>query len=205
MNKNKQLIISGLALLSLVLVTTGVSYSLLDYDESSVSSHSNLTYKYVSTDGVSTLNVSDFTPVADEVGKQLSTDGHIFEFSIDGSLRKNESIPFEVTISKMPSSTLDGKVVKVYLTEVINGIEYPVNTTISDSGTVKTYNDLSFSSVVGNLENRTVYEGTMEYGYNGRVHRDFRLRVWTSQDITTLPSYNNNSLSLKVNIIEKEK
>ena len=82
MTRKRQMIISILALLSLVLVTTGVSYSLLDYDENSALNRSQLTYNYSNIQEKPELSINSYVPLMDQDGKKISTDGEFLKFYI---------------------------------------------------------------------------------------------------------------------------
>ena len=214
MGRKRQMIISILALLSLTLVTTGVSYSLLDYDENDNFGNSQLTYNYSNIQETTELSIKDTTPVTDEVGKKLSSDDSLFRFSVDGTIEKGKEVSYEITVARAPSSTLSGDLVKVYLTEEANGKEYPINTTVSQDGVVKKYTELATSSLLDTWENRVVYQGTADYGRDGSFHRDYRLRIWIDgetnveptvlEDGTLVYPYQGKTFVLKVNVSQKE-
>lgn len=212
MGRKRQIIISVLALLSLTLVTTGVSYSLLDYDEEGV--QSELSYNYLGTPGITQLSIQEVTPLTDEQGKKLVGDGELFRFSVDGTIEQGKEVPYEITVARDPSSTLSGDLVKVYLTEVVNGVEHPINVTTNQNGTIKKYTELTKSSLLDTWENRIVYQGTADYGYDGTFHRDYNLRIWVDENTDVKPitledgtisyPYQGKIFTLKVNVTQKE-
>jgi len=214
MGRKRQIIISTLALLSLTLVTTGVSYSLLDYDENDLSSKSRLTYNYTSIDEKNELSIVNSKPIADAVGKKLSGDGSLFRFSVDGTVEKGKEIPYEISVAKEPNSTLSGDFVKLYLTEVVDGKEYPINTTVSQDGVVKKYSELAASSVLDTWENKIIYQGIADYGNDGTFHRDYNVRIWidgdtkiepeTLTDGTLVYPYQNKKFTIKINVNQKD-
>lgn len=175
MNRNRQIIISVLALLSLSLVMTGVSYSLLDHEEISNYETSNLEYYYPTSQEANKLTLSDTTPITDEEGEKTFGIGKFFEFSVEGKLHDGEKIPYYITLTKDYNSTLDNKFIKVYLTEVINGEEYPINTTVLENGVIKTFSELEESSILADGETKLLYKGIAQ----GEVYQhNYRLRVW---------------------------
>jgi len=214
MGRKRQIIISILALLSLTLVTTGVSYSLLDYDENDLSSKSRLTYNYTNMNEKNELSIMNSQPMTDASGKKLSGDDSLFHFSVDGTVEKGKEIPYEITVAKEPNSTLSGDFVKLYLTEVVDGKEYPINTTVSQDGIVKKYSELSTSSVLDTWENRVIYQGTADYGNNGVFHREYNVRIWIDGDTKIEPEvlsdgtlvypYQNKRFTIKINVNQKE-
>lgn len=189
MGRNRQLIISVLALLSLALVTTGVSYSLLDYDQEKASSQSKLVYQYQPTvDGSQVITLKATRPSTDKEGKKLLTDGNYFHFTIDTSVEKGEEIPYGIVLSKDPSSTLSNELIKVYLTEVVNGVEYPVSTTVEKNGTVKVLSDLAQSDMLNEWYTYSLDEGVAESDGKGNFHKEYNLRVWINGDSEIAPT-----------------
>lgn len=214
MGRKRQIIISVLALLSLTLVTTGVSYSLLDYDENDLSSKSRLTYNYTNLEEKNELSIINSKPMTDASGKKLSGDGNVFQFSVDGTIEKGKEIPYEITVAKEPNSTLSGDFVKLYLTEVVDGKEYPIYTTVSQDGIVKKYSELTASSVLDTWENRIIYQGIADYGNDGNFHHDYNVRIWIDGDTKIEPEaladgtlvypYQNKKFTIKINVNQKE-
>ena len=94
MKRNVQISVSLLSLLALLMISTGVSYSLVDQDTSSTNQEGNeysqtdtgeVKFLYTDYDGNgSNLTISDDRIFTDEVGKSFSnTDStNIFDFKI---------------------------------------------------------------------------------------------------------------------------
>jgi len=214
MTRKRQMIISILALLSLVLVTTGVSYSLLDYDENSALNRSQLTYNYSNIQEKPGLSITSYVPLMDEDGKKISTDGEFFHFSLDGTVPKGSEVPYEITVARDPSSTLSGDLVKVYLTEVVHDKEYPIESTVSQDGVVKRYTELGKSDLSDTWENRTLYQGVLDYGRDGNFHKEYNLRIWIDgttglqptvlEDGTIAYPYQGKTFILKVGVSQKD-
>lgn len=196
MSRKRQIIISVLALLSLTLVTTGVSYSLLDYDESAVKA--GLIFDYSNYHGTPEFSISNLTPISDELGKKISADGQIFHFSVKGKLKKDETVPYSIVITKKTNSTLADDSVKVYLTEVINGKEYPIDTTCNQAGEVTTFSKLKEYPILPIGNSKVLYKGIAENGYNGRFNRDYKLRIWVDKNTA---NYQGRSFSVDISII----
>lgn len=214
MGRNRQLIISVLALLSLALVTTGVSYSLLDYDQEKATNQAKLVYQYQpDTDGSQIITLKATKPSTDKEGKKLLTDGNYFHFTIDTSVLKGEEIPYGIVLSKDPSSTLSNDLIKVYLTEVVNGIEYPVSTTVEKDGTVKVLSSLTPSDMLSEWYTYSLDEGVATNEGNGNFHKEYNLRVWingdaeieptVSSDGTLIYPYQGQQAMLKVILYQK--
>lgn len=182
MSKKRQIIISVLALLSLTLVTTGVSYSLLDYDQSGIDYKSRLIYNYSNYQNTSEFSISNVTPISDQDGKNLLGDGNVFEFSVSGSFSDNELQPYQVIVTKSDDSTLSFNEVKLYVTEVVGGKEYPVLDTSSQSGEVFKGSQLKESSILPIGSSRIVHKDVAYNMYNGTFKRVYRLRMWVSED-----------------------
>lgn len=198
MSKKRQIIISVLALLSLTLVTTGVSYSLLDHDLSGVSYKSRLVYNYLNYQDTSKFSISNVIPMSDEDGKKLIGDENVFEFSVSGSFSDEESEPYQVVVTKSDDSTLSFEQVKLYVTEVVDGKEYPVLDTSSQIGDVFKGSQLKESSILPIGSSRVVHNDVAYNMYNNKFKRVFRLRMWVSEDAKEVQG---KSFSVNVSIV----
>lgn len=201
MSKKRQVIISVLALLSLTLVTTGVSYSLLDYDPSGVNYKSRLIYNYSNYQNTSEFSISNVVPMSDQDGKNLSGDGNVFEFSVSGSFSEGEFQPYQVIVTKSDNSTLSFDEVKLYVTEVVGGKEYPVLDTSDQSGNVFKGSQLKESSVLPIGSSITVHNDIAYNMYNHNFKRVFRLRMWVSEDTK---QFQGKNFSVNVSIVTED-
>ena len=126
-SKKKQIFLTLVAVLSLVLITVGVSYSLFTYSKTGVTDNivktGKVNFLYTEVSGVGKgISLTDAFPISDEEGKIQIGEGKVFDFKITSTIEMSSSISYEVTARKKNDSTLGEDKIKLYLTEV-NGNE----------------------------------------------------------------------------------
>ena len=122
-NRGKQIVITVLAIVSLIVITLAVSYSFFTYTREGTTENviksGSITFLYTEVSKVGRgIELSDAYPISDEEGKMQTGEGKVFDFKVTSTTSSSTSIPYEVTARKKASSTLDEEAVKVYLTEV---------------------------------------------------------------------------------------
>ena len=186
---------------------------LLDYEQVAPNQQTQLVYQYQPTYEGNDEIVLNTNPVMDKEGKTLVTDGNYFHFFLDASLKEEEEIPYGIMLSKDPKSTLADNDVKIYLTEIINGQEYPISTTVDEKGVVKTLAEIPQSDVLGEWYNYNLYE-TVAKRENGKdYHREYNLRVWVNsesgitptvaEDGTLIYPYQGKQMTLRITTYKK--
>lgn len=217
MKRNVQISVSLLSLLALLMISTGVSYSLVDQDTSSTNQEGNeysqtdtgeVKFLYTDYDGNgSNLTISDDRIFTDEVGKSFSnTDStNIFDFKIKAET--NVPLSYQITLTKENGSTLEDDFVKVYLTEINGDTEEEIASLLNTDGSVKRFSQLAdFNAGYTDSENieKLLYEGEVKYNYE----QNFRLRLWVADDVqasvladgTIEYSYQGKTFTAKVNV-----
>ena len=126
-NKKKQIIITLVAIISLIVITVGVTYAFFNYAKEGTTDNTiqtgSITFLYTEVSGVGKgISLTEAYPVADSIGKVQTGEGKVFDFKVTSNISMNSSIGYQVTARKKTGSTLDDSAVKVYLTEV-NGTE----------------------------------------------------------------------------------
>ncbi len=193
MKRNVQLGVSLLSLLALLLISTGVSYSLVDQTQTGDSDGSSLQgekeeyndneikFLYTDYDGNgSQLSLTGERLLSDEIGKYLPPleNTEIFDFKIKAE--KGEAIPYQITLTKEDGSTLSDDLVKVYLTEVNGTEEHAIAPTLQEDGTVTRFSQLENSTIQeGNTVDKILYVGSTS---GDEYEKNFRLRVWVAED-----------------------
>ncbi len=197
-NKKKQVFLTLIAVLSLILITVGVSYSLFNYSKTGVTDNIvktgkiNFLYTEVSEVGKG-ISLTDAFPISDEEGKLQTGEGKVFDFKITSTIEMNSSISYEVTVRKKSDSTLDEDKVKLYLTEV-DGVEKEL--------LLDNYYNLEQTStkVPEGVVEKTIYEGTVPAN-TSNYEKNFRLRMWLSDDADFSDgSMNNKTFTVTVNV-----
>ena len=179
--KSTGLLLSILGVISLVLITAGVTYAFFSYTKEGVTENTistgTITFYYDEKEGNGNgIEITDAMPMSDTDGK-ASTD--VFNFNVTSTIAGDVSIPYEVTARKAADSTLAEDQVKLYLTAT--GSETGTNYTTSDgtaNGTVKLYKALTQSATApaGTVE-KTIFTGTVPAD-TPSYSEDFTLRMW---------------------------
>lgn len=217
MKRNVQISVSLLSLLALLMISTGVSYSLVDQDMASTNQEGNeysqtdtgeVKFLYTDYDGIgSTLTLTDDRIFSDAAGKILpaTNSTNIFDFRIKAET--DVPLSYQITLTKEDGSTLEDNFIKVYLTEVNEDTEKEITSFLNTDGSVKRFSQLADLNAGytnnGNVE-KLLYEGEANQNYE----QSFRLRLWLSDDVqasiladgTIEYSYQGKTFTVKVNV-----
>ncbi len=197
-SKKKQIFLTLIAVLSLILITVGVSYSLFTYSKTGVTDNivktGKINFLYTEVSGIGKgISLTDAFPISDEEGKLQTGEGKVFDFKITSTIEMNSSISYEVTARKKSDSTLDEDDVKLYLTEV-DGTEKEI--------LLDKYSNLiqTNTKVPDGVIEKTIYEGEVSAN-TSNYEKNFRLRMWLSDDTDFSDgSINNKAFTITVNV-----
>ena len=197
-NKKKQIIITLIAIISLIVITVGVTYAFFNYAKEGTTDNTiktgSITFLYTEVSGVGKgISLTDAYPVADSIGKVQVGEGKVFDFKVTSNISMNSNISYQVTARKKTGSTLANSAVKVYLTEV-NGTEQEL--------LLSKYSELDQTDKVDSskFDERILYEGTVPAN-TANYEKNFRLRMWVSDDTDFSDgSMNDKTFTLTVNV-----
>ena len=197
-NKKKQIIITLIAIISLIVITVGVTYAFFNYAKEGTTDNTiktgSITFLYTEVSGVGKgISLTEAYPVADSIGKVQVGEGKVFDFKVTSNISMNSNIGYQVTARKKTGSTLANSAVKVYLTEV-NGTEQEL--------LLSKYSELDQTDKVDSskFDERILYEGTVPAN-TPNYEKNFRLRMWVSDDTDfTDGSMNDKTFTLTVNV-----
>ncbi len=197
-NKKKQIIITLIAIISLIVITVGVTYAFFNYAKEGTTDNTIqtgiITFLYTEVSGVGKgISLTDAYPVADSIGKVQVGEGKVFDFKVTSNISMNSNIGYQVTARKKTGSTLANSAVKVYLTEV-NGTEQEL--------LLSKYSELSQTDKVDSskFDERILYEATVPAN-TSNYEKNFRLRMWVSDDTDFSDgSMNDKTFTLTVNV-----
>ena len=197
-NRKKQIIITLVAIISLIVITVGVTYAFFNYAKEGTTDNTiqtgSITFLYTEVSGVGKgISLTDAYPVADSIGKVQVGEGKVFDFKVTSNISMNSSIGYQVTARKKTGSTLANSAVKVYLTEV-NGTEQEL--------LLSKYSELSQTDKVDSskYDERILYEATVPAN-TSNYEKNFRLRMWVSDDTDFSDgSMNDKTFTLTVNV-----
>ena len=197
-NKKKQIIITLIAIISLIVITVGVTYAFFNYSRTGTTDNvvktGGITFLYTEVSGVGKgISLTEAYPVADSIGKVQVGEGKVFDFKVTSNISMNSSIGYQVTARKKTGSTLANSAVKVYLTEV-NGTEQEL--------LLSKYSELDQTDKVDSskYDERILYEATVPAN-TANYEKNFKLRMWVSDDTDfTDGSMNDRTFTLTVNV-----
>ena len=197
-SRKKQIFLTLIAVLSLVLITVGVSYSLFTYSKTGVTDNiiktGKINFLYTEVSGIGKgISLTDAFPISDEEGKLQTGEGKVFDFKITSTIEMNSSISYEVTARKKSDSTLDEDKVKLYLTE-IDGTEKEI--------LLDKYSNLTQTNtkVPEGVVEKTIYEGEVSANTTN-YEKNFRLRMWLDNDTDfSEGDMNNKTFTITVNV-----
>ena len=197
-SKKKQIIITLIAIISLILITVGVTYAFFNYAKEGTTDNTiktgTITFLYTEVSGVGKgISLTEAYPVADSIGKVQLGEGKVFDFKVTSNISMNSSIGYQVTARKKTGSTLANSAVKVYLTEV-NGTEQEL--------LLSKYSELDQTDKVDSskYDERILYEATVPAN-TANYEKNFKLRMWVSDDTDFSDgSMNDKTFTLTVNV-----
>ena len=197
-NKKKQIIITLMAIISLIVITVGVTYAFFNYAKEGTTDNTiktgSITFLYTEVSGVGKgISLTEAYPVADSIGKVQVGEGKVFDFKVTSNISMNSNIGYQVTARKKTGSTLANSAVKVYLTEV-NGTEQEL--------LLSKYSELSQTDRVNESKytEKVLYEDTVSAN-TSNYEKNFRLRMWVSDDTDFSDgSINDKTFTLTVNV-----
>ena len=223
-NKKKRtgLLLSVLGVLSLVLITAGVTYAFFNYAKEGQTpntiSTGTIEFAYTENAGIGNgIAIQNAMPTADATGKGLDTTGDIFRFTVTSKTPSSARIPYTVTLNKTEGILGDNQV-KVYLeaaaganatttdSYIINSAtdhNYTVNNdTLTDgSATVKTFAQLTGYTLPGtnspSTTEKIIYTGTVPANATAGVTYSFVLRMWLSNTGNDMADYSPYEFMLK--------
>ena len=197
-SKKKQVLLTLIAIISLIVITVGVTYAFFNYAKEGTTDNTiktgSITFLYTEVSGVGKgISLTEAYPVADSIGKVQVGEGKVFDFKVTSNISMNSSIGYQVTARKKTGSTLANSAVKVYLTEV-NGTEQEL--------LLSKYSELSQTDKVDSskYDERILYEGTVPANTKN-YEKNFKLRMWVSDDTDFSDgSMNDKTFTLTVNV-----
>ena len=197
-NNKKTVIVTLIAIISLIVITVGVTYAFFNYAKEGTTDNTiktgTITFLYIEVSGVGKgISLTDAYPVADSIGKVQVGEGKVFDFKVTSNISMNSNIDYQVTARKKTGSTLANSAVKVYLTEV-NGTEQEL--------LLSKYSELDQTDKVDSskFDERILYEATVPAN-TSNYEKNFRLRMWVSDDTDFSDgSMNDKTFTLTVNV-----
>ena len=197
-SKKKQVLLTLVAIISLIVITVGVTYAFFNYAKEGTTDNTiktgSITFLYTEVSGVGKgISLTEAYPVADSIGKVQVGEGKVFDFKVTSNISMNSNIGYQVTARKKTGSTLANSAVKVYLTEV-NGTEQEL--------LLSKYSELDQTDKVDSskFDERILYEATVPAN-TANYEKNFRLRMWVDENTDFSDgSMNDKTFTLTVNV-----
>ena len=208
-NKKKQIIITLIGIISLIVITVGVTYAFFNYAKEGTTDNTiqtgSITFLYTEVSGVGKgISLTEAYPVADSIGKVQTGEGKVFDFKVTSNISMNSSIGYQVTARKKSDSTLDESAVRMYLTKV-TGID-------EEEVLLDNYSNLTQTTKVetSKYTEKTIYQGKVPAN-STNYEQAFRLRMWIDENTDFSPNedgtypYNGKTFTVTVNVYANAK
>ena len=193
MNENspaKRLLLSVLAVAILIVAAIGLSFAA--YAASSNSKKINalttgtIMVSYTQPDNA--IYIDNALPMDDEQGKAQTGPNKTFDFVVSTSATNNLTVPYEISITKVDTSTLNDDEVKVYLTKDNTVVVEPIKLSDLKESALRSGSKVLF-------ETQDVFEKTDEDAKT----TNYVLRMWIDKD-TKIDNGTSKEYKLKVNV-----
>lgn len=187
--KSTGLLLSILGVLSLVLITAGVTYAFFNYMKEGVTenviSTGTITFYYDELDANgSAIDIQNALPMTDDEGKALGAENEHFDFTITSEITGDTTIEYEITARKDETvSTLSENSVKIWLDTTADG----TNNTVGADGKVALYGGLTQTDVTDAYTEKTLFTGVVPAKSTGQTKysEDFTLKMWIDGESAT--------------------
>ena len=209
MEENKKrrttgLLLSILGVLSLVLITAGVTYAFFNYAKEGQTVNTirtgTIEFAYNETDGIGNgIQISNAMPTDDLTGASVTSEateyGKLFRFTVTSKTPTTAKIPYFVTLRKTDGNLGNGQV-KVYLESTPDSEEYGAENYTVVSGSVADENIVvnSFATLLedhlasdetmigskATAEEAILYKGEIPANQASTFTNSFVLRMWLS-------------------------
>ena len=199
--KSTGLLLSILGVISLVLITAGVTYAFFSYTKQGTTENviktGTITFLYDELEGEGNgIKITDAIPMTDAEGKVLADANQYFDFKVTSTVSGDATIPYEVTLRKGADSTLGEDQIKVFLTAT--GSETKGVNSADDSGTIKLFSELAqtTTNVPSGTVEKTIYKGTVP-AKTTNYAENFKLRMWIKGENGVAADYSPYEFVLK--------
>ena len=200
------LLLSILGVISLVLITAGVTYAFFSYAKEGQTENTITTgtirfaYDETKANGDGIL-LEDALPMEDTDGKALTGEHNVFTFTVTSVTPSTAKIPYVVTVKKAADSTISDDQVKLYLVagQLTGATQYETGNglTLDGSNNVRTFAQLpalddtsindanttwtAITSGIANANEKVLFTGVVPTGATN-YGTDFTLRMWLNGD-----------------------
>lgn len=190
-NSQKKMLLSVLGVAILVVAVIGISFAAYTatFGQGNANSVATGTIMVSYTEPTNAINITDALPLSDANGKALTGEGKTFDFTVSTQASNALTVPYEVSLTKVNTSTLADSEVKVYLTKGGSEVLAPTlvsaltDSTVRDDGSKVLYTT------------QDVFNGTGEAAKT----TSYVLRMWIDEQVT-VDNENTKNYTAKVNV-----
>ena len=185
-----------LAIITGIILVTGATYALFTYlgVGSKVHSISTATLTMSYTEDTNGITLDGALPTTDATGKHLP---NYFDFTVTKTGGIEDIINYEIVAKKEDGNTIEGKWIKLYLTEIVDGQEQEVMAPTTYSEALGENEDTGRPSGMMSLTTGTYPSGTIE--------KHYRLRMWVSEEYNPQGDGGGLTFTVKINVYGKMK
>ena len=199
MNSKKQLTISIVAVMALVLMIVGVSYAAFTFTGTGQRANT-ITTGVISmsfTESSNIISIDKALPTTDATGKTRLKDGEYFDFTLSSTIKGSTNVNWEIAAEDVTSTTakkIDGKHIKLYLTKLnTDGTEEEVMSP-------KVYSTNSANNYTGRPAGMmSLAKGTTGDSFSTK----YRLRMYVDETYNPQGDGGNLNFSVKINAYGK--
>ena len=152
----RQILLSSLAILILIIAVIGISYAITT---------GKISFSYTESE-TNNIKIENALPISDEQGKKLNGNTEVFDFTVSNDSTIN--VKYDVIVTPYKND-MDDKYIKVYLTDQNDVALKPYDSE------VPTYNTLNDDKEEKN--SKILYSSELT---NVKKNEKLRLRVWVS-------------------------
>ena len=198
MEKKKELIISIVAIVVLVLAIVGVSFAAFNYSRTgekvNTITSGAISMQYTETDNV--IQIDKALPTTDATGTVRLKEGEYFDFSVSGTIQGTANINWEIAAEDITTADrkIDGSNIKLYLTEVNDSEETEVM-----SPRVYSENDTANEYTGRPAGQMSLYATTT----NTNFTKNYRLRMYVDENYNPQNDGGDLVFTIRINVYGK--
>ena len=198
MEKKKELIISIVAIVVLVLAIVGVSFAAFNYSRTgekiNTITSGAISMEYTETDNV--IQIDKALPTTDATGTVRLKEGEYFDFSVSGTIQGTANINWEIAAEDITTADrkIDGSNIKLYLTEVNDSQETEVM-----SPRVYSENDTANEYTGRPAGQMSLYATTTNTSFT----KNYRLRMYVDENYNPQDDGGDLVFTIRINVYGK--
>ncbi len=195
--KKKENVVIIVVLVLMVIAIIGVSYAAFSFSKLGTKVNTittgSITMSYEETDN--TISLSGALPTTDKTGMVRLNVGEYFDFSISSEITGNVNINYEISAKEVGEGTIDGKYIKLYLTELVGGKEEALMLP-------EVYNEETSSNTYTGrpAEEMSLYTSSM----NSSEEHQYRLRMYVDESYNPQGDGGGLTFSVQINVYGKD-